>query len=204
MERTRQNQSDGEMQIFEGGRKRGRGRLVTVCPRQPEMAAEIRRTISSCRDQRTHTHARAHTHGFRIYANAATQQLLVKKQKLEKNSEIKEISGLVSLFRRFLVCVNKQSVKSPKVEFKGKNEHMGSGSKEFKANSPALSLVNDFLVSRVCQRGLLWVCSPRAGPAWAAGPWGRGSTAWWTWSCSASCALPSASSLRVGSSASPA
>lgn len=52
---------------------------MTVCPRQPETAAQIRRKIRSCQDQHTHTHTlHAHTHSactgsyarqyFRLYA----------------------------------------------------------------------------------------------------------------------------------------
>lgn len=48
------------------------------------------------------------------------------------------------------------------------------------------------------------VSSPHVVQAWAVGPWARGSTAWSTWSYSASSGLPSASSLQADSNASPA
>lgn len=46
------------------------------------------------------------------------------------------------------------------------------------------------------------VSSPRVVQAWAAGPWARGSTAWSSWSYSASSGHQSASSLQAGSNAS--
>lgn len=43
--------------------------------------------------------------------------------------------------------------------------------------------------------------SPHVVQAWAVGPWAQGPTVWSTWSYSASCGPPSASSLQAGSTA---